>query len=226
MNALSPDTRRLLGHARNDGPSEASRRRIFGGVLAQTAVAAAVAPGATQTGGGIVVTKAALGVLLGAAVTVGLAATLLVAGARGPAMVGPDPVAVADRGPTSLSLPPAALQPIMGSSPRSEGKVTDVVIAAPSVHTGSTPVHVNALPSEDPMEREARLVAEARAALLRGDPATAVAKVHAAQAIPSRQMEPEELRVLAKALRALGDDKGASRAQTDLVMRYPGEASP
>jgi len=54
-----------------------------------------------------------------------------------------------------------------------------------------------------------------------GDPATAVAKVHAAQAIPSRQMEPEELRVLAKALRALGDDKGARAPRPISLMRVP-----
>jgi len=225
MNALSPNTRRLLTQARNDGPSDASRRHILGAVLAQTTVAAAAMPGATQTGAALA-TKAALGVLLGAAVTVGLAATLLMARAQATASVGPDvPVAMVDRTAASFSPPPAALQPIMGSSPKSEAKVVEPAILGRGVSSGASPAHL-AGPAADPMEREARLVAEARAALLRGDPATAVSKVHAAQALPVRQMEPEELRVLAKALRALGDEKGASKAQTELVMRYPGEASP
>ncbi|HEX7604627.1 MAG TPA: hypothetical protein VF316_23575 [Polyangiaceae bacterium] len=225
MNALSPDTRRLLTQARSEGPSEASRRHILGAVLAQTTVAAAAMPSATQTGATLA-TKAALGVLLGAAVTVGLAATLLVARAHGAATVGPDvPVAIVDRTPTSVSPPPAAMQPIMGASPKSEAKVLEPPPASHAALSGASQARFDGPPA-DPMEREARLVAEARAALLRGDPATAVTKVHAAQALPVRQMEPEELRVLAKALRALGDDKGASRAQTELVMRYPGEASP
>ena len=226
MNALSPDTRRLLGQARHERPSDASRRRMFGAVLAQSALAATALPGASPAGGGATLaTKAALGGLLGAAVTVGLAAALLMVRASGAATIGPDvPVALAERASTSGSLPPAALQPIMGYSPKSEGRGLDAV--------GSRVTHVapsrvaGALTSEDPMEREARLVAEARAALLRGDPAAAVSKVRAAQALPVRQMEPEELRVLAKALRALGDEKGASRVQTELVMRYPGEARP
>ena len=225
MNALSPDTRRLLTQARREGPSEASRRHILGAVLAQTTIAAAAMPGATQTGAALA-TKAALGVLLGAAVTVGLAATLLVARAHGTATVGPDvSVAIVDRAPTSVSPPPAAMQPIMGASPKSEAKLLDPAPGSHAALCGASQAPL-AGPPADPMEREARLVAEARAALLRGEPATAVAKVHAAQALPVRQMEPEELRVLAKALRALGDEKGASRAQTELVMRYPGEASP
>lgn len=222
MSAFSSDTRQLFAHARDDGPTEASRRHMFGAVLAQTAVAAAAMPGATQVGVTLT-TKAALGVLLGAAVTVGLAATLLAARVHGAPSVGPDvPVAAVDRGPRSASPPLAALQPIVGSSPKSEAKVAD---PAPALRVARAAVH-HEEPRVDPMDREARLVAEARAALLRGDPALAVTKVHAAQALPVRQLEPEELRVLAKALHALGDEKGASRAQTELVMHYPSEASP
>ena len=77
--------------------------------------------------------------------------------------------------------------------------------------------------SDDTLLREASLVSEARSALLRGDAQTALVSVQAARR-EGRNLEPEELSIEARALRALGRDPEAVQLDSTLRSRYPNHA--
>ncbi|WP_394823410.1 hypothetical protein [Pendulispora albinea] len=77
--------------------------------------------------------------------------------------------------------------------------------------------------SDDTLLREASLVGEARSALLRGDPQTALVSVQAARR-EGRNLEPEELSIEARALRALGRESEAAALDGTLRARYPNNA--
>jgi hypothetical protein len=71
------------------------------------------------------------------------------------------------------------------------------------------------------LAREASLVAEARGALGRADPRTALRAIRSARALPSRQLVPEELAVEEQALRALGQSDEANGIDVQLRLQYP-----
>lgn len=77
---------------------------------------------------------------------------------------------------------------------------------------------------EDPLSREASLVAEARSLLAHGDAPGALRLVRAARAMPSPQLVPEELTVEAQALRSLGQSDSARGVDETLRSRYPDSA--
>jgi hypothetical protein len=91
-------------------------------------------------------------------------------------------------------------------------------------HTVHASAASPAADDEDPLAREAALVVAARGALARGDASTALRTVRTARALPSHQLVPEELAVEAQALRALGRDAEADRADATLRSQYPGAA--
>jgi hypothetical protein len=82
----------------------------------------------------------------------------------------------------------------------------------------------NASAHEDPLVREARLVAEARGALLRGDPSQALKILKVARSTPNPGLEPEELALQARALRDLGANAEADAVEKDLARRFPENA--
>ena len=86
-----------------------------------------------------------------------------------------------------------------------------------------TNANVNGAPTthEDPMMRESRLVAEARGALLRGDPNKALKIVKLARSTPNPGLEPEELALQARALRELGAKAEADAVEKELARRFP-----
>jgi hypothetical protein len=77
---------------------------------------------------------------------------------------------------------------------------------------------------DDTLAREAELVAEARGAVVRGQPAAALSAIHAAQALPGHALEPEELSLEVRALRALGHLDAANAADARLRTQYPDNA--
>jgi hypothetical protein len=93
---------------------------------------------------------------------------------------------------------------------REEGRVTD---APPAVLDG---------PSS--LAQEAALVTEARAALLRGEPNRALLLARSSSALPTRALEPEELALEARALRALGRSSDAETVENALRQRFPENA--
>jgi hypothetical protein len=77
---------------------------------------------------------------------------------------------------------------------------------------------------DDALERETLLVAEARGALMRGNPNGSLSAVRAARAQTSHALEPEEMSLEAKALRALGRPADAAVVEAQLRARFPDHA--
>ncbi len=74
---------------------------------------------------------------------------------------------------------------------------------------------------DEMFSREGSLVQEARRDLLAGDAAAALKTVRIARSLEARQMEPEEMNVEAKALRALGRDAEAEKIESQRRKMYP-----
>jgi hypothetical protein len=196
----------------------------------------------------------ALGTLLGGTVTVGLAVALLHFGpapsALPPATTAPiaaAATATALAPPLDVALPPPAataeVQPppptaAVATAPPAATIGTGGAIAPPPrvrpMASGpertppsppSAPTAAAASPtSDDTLTHEASLVAEARGALVRGDPRSALRAVRAARLLPSHQLVPEEMALEAQALRALGRDDDARDLDSTLKAQYPESA--
>jgi Tfp pilus assembly protein PilF len=69
--------------------------------------------------------------------------------------------------------------------------------------------------------REVALVGEARSAIVRGEAASALALLDAADQSKSRSLQPEELALRARAFRALGRSAEAMQVEEQLRTRYP-----
>jgi hypothetical protein len=237
---LPSATRALLEAAKADAPSAAARAKVWSGVAAATGVASAGAAAASAittssappaaTGGGAVAGVT----LFGGAVVVGLATVLLriVAVSSPPPPHSPSPATIS---PPSVPVPPPAPLPLPGAAPvvpkpaGAPAPAPTLASAASASSPGAPPRSPVHLPTRSPdgddaLDREAALVAQAHAALLKGDPASALRHVHAARALPSAELAPEELSIEARALRALGRTGEADAADAKLRAAYPGSA--
>ncbi len=225
---LSAMTKNLFEAAKADVPGAAARAKIWSGVSGAVGCAAvAGASGATAsavlTSGASATKLLAIGTLFGGTVAVGLATALL--------QLGPAPAL-----PSALRTPAVAL-PVQDLPARSTSREA-VWISAPTAAPGvgpdavtssakpTTPVrarpsHAKRALHEDALAREASLVAEARSALGRADPRTALRAIRSARALPSRQLAPEELAVEEQALRALGQSDEANGIDVQLRLQYP-----
>ena len=116
----------------------------------------------------------------------------------------------ASRGDTSAAAAPTALatpRPTAAAKPR------------PAAHVARPPVD-----RDDLLDRESLLVAEARGALVRGDARAALSAVRAAQSLNSHALDPEELSLETRALRALGSADEAAVVEAKLKAKYPDHA--
>jgi hypothetical protein len=210
---LSTSTRALLRTARNDAPSDAARAKILAGIGAATGGAATISIAAKAATGG---TKLLLtGALFGSALTVGIAAFVL--GVAAPkSRLAPDPSFAMHADPEIAPVAPA-----MRTVPAEEPDA--VRPSAPMKPHAVTRTHAKA-PGEDSLAREATLVSEARGALMRGQADTALGALRATELLPSRAMEPEELSLEARALRALGRGPEADFVEGQLRARFPDNA--
>jgi hypothetical protein len=218
MSNLSPTTQALLRAARQDGPSAAGRSQIWSSVAAKAAGKVALGAGAAggKAAAGAATAKLfVMGALLGSAVTVGVAALALHIGAPS---LRPDPTVVvrADTDGENLTPPrhsappaPAAALTATDTPPRGAGS---------GKHAG----HAR-LPG-DSLGHEAQLVEEARGAIVRGEPEAALSALHAAQALPDHALEPEELSLEVRALRAMGRLDDANVADARLRAKFPDHA--
>jgi hypothetical protein len=214
MNDLSPTTRALLRAARGDAPNAAARAKIWTsvggtGAAGGAAVGSAAAKAAALSGSAKLLV---LGALFGSAITVGVATFAIRVGTP---TLGPDPTYTI----------------------RSEGDAPSVAQASrgvvdaptsPSTQDAPKPVASGAASSRparakrgETLEQEATLLAEARGALVRGDPDSALAALRAARALPARALEPEALALEARALRAEGHFAEADAAESRLRARFP-----
>jgi hypothetical protein len=175
-----------------------------------------------------------IGTLLGGTVTVGLAAMLL---RVTPVHEGQPPASA-----PMATLAPAAVRPIapiveepstavpaavtaVAATPRPLVPIAGTAVLPPGPASNPMPVTVRPQPSvDDTLAREAGLLAQAHAALVHGEPRTALRAVRAAQALPSHALGPEELSVEAQALRALGRDGQANDVDSTLKKQFPDSA--
>ena len=217
MSELSPRTKELLRAARADGPSAAARAKIWSGVGASGvgaagAIGAAKGIGAASGGASKLL---AMGALLGSTVTVGIAAMLFHVG--GPTLR-PDPNVGVQADSEMAAIAPAARATVaMGLPSRPTSSAAN---GAPKHAAGNA---TGAL-REDALTREAELVTTARTLVMRGDPQGALGVLHTARTLPSRALEPEELSLEARALRALHQDAEAAAAEESLKARFPESA--
>jgi hypothetical protein len=143
------------------------------------------------------------------------------------AMVTRDALSAADGTSSRVTTPPSADVSSRLTMPPS----VDVPSAPPkrgqssTVRARSTPPRSTlAIDRSDSLTREASFLAEARAALLRGDAKSALRKVRAARSLPVRQLVPEELSVEAQTLRALDRASEALEVERTLRTKYPESA--
>ena len=213
----------LFELARDDGPSEKTRDAMWAGIQGATVGGASAV--AAVKGAGIVSGKLVLGIALGATMTMGIAATVLAiarAGVR------------ADDGTTHvISATPRMLEREESVERRAEAVRPPVVITGhvgdtvelkdepQAAQTAQARTGTATLSEHDRLAREARMVSEARGALHRGDAETALRIVRAARTQQGARLVPEELTVEAQALRALGDEAGAKRAESELAGKFP-----
>jgi hypothetical protein len=209
---LSTTTRTLLRAAKAEGPSAASRAKIWSGV--STATKTGVVAGASAS------KLLAAGTLLGSAVTVGLAMMLMHLG----------PV---NDVPARAAAHAGAPLPFMIEEPPAASKVAATTVAHAPAPPKPRPKAIVLKPkvapvaqedADDLLMREASLVAEARSALVRGDAKGALQALGATRSFKPRQLEPEELALEAQALRAIGKKEEASGAMDKLKTAYPDHA--
>jgi hypothetical protein len=231
MSDLSPGVRALLNAAKSDAPSGAARASMWG------AVSTATGAGAVGAGSSIAVATAAssgkllvVGALLGSALTLGvaLAVVRVAPGVAVPRRALPRETAEMARSSGEPSYDEVQAIPLAIDTPRSSIaapvglagplRVARGTSAVARTTKGAGSVHVGL---EDPLMREAALVAEARGALLRSDPESALSSLDAARRVGSRDLEPEELSLRARSLRVLGRDAEAAVIEGKLKSRYP-----
>lgn len=203
----------LFAAAREDAPSDVVHDEVWGRVAAATAAPAAVVAGKALSlpSAGKLLT---LGAVIGVVSTV---ATAFAIGAfdgdlRPPARVRP-PVTVA-HGVTAGAR-------LADPTPRARAESTP----PPAVETPKpAPPPAPARSEASTLEEEARLVSEMRAALLRGDADQALALSRTIDRLPARALEPEELGLQLRALRALGRTDEALAVELTLRRRFPEHA--
>jgi hypothetical protein len=98
------------------------------------------------------------------------------------------------------------------------------IAAAPAKPKPTARASRSGVDRDDLLERESLLVAESRGALVRGDARAALSAVRAAQALDSHALDPEELSLETRALRALGAVDEAAVVEAKLKAKYPDHA--
>lgn len=223
-------TRDLFEAAKVDGPSDGARDAMWASI--QSATVGGVGSVAAMKATGVASSKLALGIALGATLTVGIAATVI-ALTRPSTMMSPrasDRAGFHDLGPRALEhvtrnvdAPPPVM--VTGRAVVQQAPQMSVDLdQKPAAQAQATRTGTTTMSEHDRLAREARMVSEARGALHRGEPETALRIVRAARAQAGARMIPEELTVEAQALRAMGDEAGAQRAEADLAGKFPEQA--
>jgi hypothetical protein len=220
---ISPED--LFAAAREEAPSSVVRDQVWGRVAAVTAApaAAAVVKVAVPTATKLLATGALIGALGMGAIVVALSsfgdarrsapAPILTTVSTDRA-IAPPPVAPDDR---PLSTP----TPLADSAPR--GRVSSSA-PVPAPHPTASTAKPTEGDSASALAEEARLVTDARAALLRSEPEQALSLARKARRLPSKMLEPEELALEIRALRALGRTDEALATELTLRSRFPDHA--
>ncbi len=227
-NPQNPALRALLKAAKEDGPSAAANTRIWVGVAGASAAGGAAplgsaSPSVAAGGSGKLM---ALGALFGSAATVGLAMVMI---RIVPAAISPAADAESQMAARSTELIAPAFVPLSEPGPVRASSATSVPAggtAAPPPLARASLGGAKAIVSvpEDGLLRESMLVAEARSALVRGDAAKALQTIRSTQRLALRALEPEELSIESRALRALSREDEAMAVDLRLKARFPDHA--
>ena len=240
MSEMSSRASELFDAAKLDGPSESARDAMWASIQMAAVAAPPSAPQGPLSGPGVHLaakamasSKLALGIALGASITVGVAGAVLVMNrSSAPATTRVAQPRTLDRNAAAWSDEASADRSRVLALPPTPVVVTGHAVATsdtveidePQKITEKTPEKTApraALSERDRLAHEARMVAEARGALHRGEPETALRIVRAARAQHGARLVPEELTVEAQALRAMGDEAGAARAEAELAGKFP-----
>lgn len=225
--------RDLFAAARADGPGARERDAMWDRLSVATGIsAAASAPQAAQASSAAKATATAAGTT-GAVKLVALGA---VVGALSTAL---GVVAVSSAGQSSLVPRSAARGPVVRVSETAApvgarlaaGEVRGKIATSPPAATADvapraamTAPRIAAEDRESALAEEARLLTEARRAVVRGEPAQALVLVEKVRLLPVRALEPEQMGIEARALHALGRVDDAAAVELRLRAKYPEHA--
>jgi hypothetical protein len=123
---------------------------------------------------------------------------------------------------SELAAPEVTSRPNTGAAAAPRAAAT--AAAEPGPAPRAKPVAIAEAPPRSDLSDEASLVTAARTALVAGDPARALLLVQSARKSKARSLEPEELSLEARALRALGRADEALATELALRGRYPAHA--
>lgn len=212
----APRMQELFAAARDDAPSDVVRDQVWGRVVATTTVVPAGAAAANAVATPAASKLIAVGALLGG---VSVAVAVLAFSAMTERASATEPPR---RAPTMLASGPkggARLAPVppRKRATRETPAVRFMPSSASSVRSG---MHDEA----SALAEEARLVTDARAALIHGEPERALSLTRSTYGLAARALEPEELGLEARALRALARFDEALAIELTLRRRFPGHA--
>ncbi len=224
IGGLSPEARALLRAAKSDSLPSTARAAIWHGVeqaavpLVPTAapplpVAAAVAPAVTMKAAFV---GAILGSVLSAGITLALLSPVHTRATEAEHLVAAPPAAA-----------PVLAQPVSPVSPATTPELAAAPAGDPIAPKAASVAHsekAHVASGQDSLSREVALVAEARGELLRGDASRALATIRVARSLKVRQLEPEELALEVRALRALDRTEEADRVDAKLRADFPEHA--
>jgi hypothetical protein len=211
-------TRDLFAAAREDAPPADVRENVWHRIAASSAVSAA-AVSSSKAPPALLSMKGAVGAV------VGLAGASVVG--YGVLMHVLSPAAVPSnhaRVPATVATGPTAGARRADVAPRGRAEVEVAVDAPHSVTAAPPSARANAVDSASALAEEVRLVTEARHALLADEPTRALDSVRRARHLRTRALEPEALRLEARALRALGRADDALAVELELRSRFPDNA--
>jgi len=218
----------LFAAARDEGPDAKTREAMWDRVALESGLAAGATTVAAVTGAkataasGVSIAASkllAIGAVIGTvSAVIGVLATLAVIEPEGASTVSAPPSVTARVVHTPRS---GARLAEPASRPRDPAQVNRPSLAPTA--PAALPLAAARNPDGD-LAEEARLVTDARASLVGGDAIRTLALVRTARRLSSHALEPEELNLEARALRALGRADEAAAIDLTLKNRYPGHA--
>lgn len=235
----SKQMRDLFAAARADGPDAETRDALWdrlsvatgAGTAAAGAKAAAEAASAAKTSADAAAGVKVVGTSAGAVklVAAGAAAGALLTGLGVVAVVvASEPLthSVSARAPTVRAREDGRASGTELATAPARPKIATVSPAAVAEAPGGgvAPVSAPARNAESALAEEARLLTDARRALVRGDADAALARIEEAKQLRTRALEPEQMGIEARALRAAGRADEAAAVELRLRARYPEHA--
>ena len=229
----------LFAAAREDAPDDATHDAMWNNVANATGMAAGatVAAAATTAAKPAAATAAvaslgpkliAVGLLIGA-VSAAVGGVVALGWMESQTGVAPETQSTSAPAARTVHVPARGAQ-LGDATPRARDSQPDrvepsaaknVAPAAVAVGPSSAP---NAVSATSDLAEEARLVTEARSALVGGEPDRALTLLRKTHRFANRALEPEELSLEARALRALGRVDEAAATELKLKARFPSHA--